>query len=233
MGPQEYGGRCAQEVGTIMPKILIADDHAIMRQGLRCLIESQTGMTVVGEAEDGQTAVRLAAELFPDVIVMDVTMPILNGIEAARQIVQHNPNAKVVILSMHGSEQVARDALRAGASAYVLKHHGFDELLRALEAIARNSHYLSPEITDILVQDYVHGSTPRAPSAHDNLGGAERQILQLLAEGQTVKQIAKRLHLSPKTVDGRRRRIMSKLGVSSSAGLIKYAIRAGLTSVDF
>jgi len=214
-------------------RILIADDHAIVRQGLKSLIESHGDMEVVGEAEDGQTAVRLAQELSPDVIVMDVTMPDMNGVEATRQVRQQNPNIKVVVLSMHPDKHIVRESLRAGALGYVLKSYLFDELYRALQAAATNGHYLSPRITDVMIEDYVRDSAQPNASPTCELGAAERQILQLLAEGLSVKQTAKRLHISPKTVDAKRRNIMHKLGVSNVADLVKYAIREGLTSLDF
>ncbi len=214
-------------------RILIADDHAIVRQGLRSLIESQGGMEIVGEAEDGQRAVRLAAESSPDVVIMDVTMPDLNGVEATRQIVQKNPNVKVIVLSMHPDKHIVKESLKAGASGYVLKSYLFDELCRALEAVAAGGHYLSPRITDVIIDDYVHDSAGPNAATADSLTSPERQVLQLLAEGLSIKEIAKRLHMSPKTVDARHRSIMGKLGVSSVAELVKHALRTGLTSLDF
>lgn len=214
-------------------RILIVDDHAIVRQGLRSLLEKQADLEVIGEAEDGEMAVRLAKELGPDVIIMDVTMPGLNGVEATRQILLQNPDMKVIVLSMHPDKHIVKEALRAGALGYVLKSYLFDELLRALEVAAAHGHYLSPRITDVIIEDYVRGIPIHPPRESEELTGAERQILQLLAEGRTVKQIAKQLHMSPKTVDAKRRAIMRKLGVSNVADLVKCAIRQGLTSLDF
>jgi two-component system, NarL family, response regulator NreC len=219
--------------GDIMTNIVIADDHAIVRQGLKSLIEEQSDMKVVGEAENGHAAVRLCRELSPDVVIMDVTMPDLNGVEATRQIMERNPNARVIVLSMHPDKHIVRECLKAGARGYVPKSNLFDELRRAIEAVRAGSRYLSPQITDLVVADYAQGTTQRSVSPSGELTSTDREVLQLLAEGLTVKRIAKKSHLSSKTVDARRRAIMNKLGITNAADLVKYAIREGLTSVDF
>lgn len=214
-------------------RILIADDHGIVREGLKTLLDKQSNIEVVGEGEDGQMAVQLAEQLQPDIVIIDMSMPNLNGIEATRLILQHSPNTRVIILSMHSDKHIVKDALEAGASAYVLKTYLFDEMLRALEVVAEGGRYLSPRITDVVVDDYV-GKTPGSDSAvTSKLTGRERQIVQFVAEGKTVKEISLLLHISPKTADTNRRQIMNKLGISSVAELTKYAIREGLTSLEF
>lgn len=214
-------------------RILIADDHGIVREGLKALLDKQSDMEVVGEAEDGQMAVALAQELSPDILVMDMSMPNLNGIEATRQILEHSPATRVIVLSMHSDKDIVKEALEAGVSAYVLKSHLFDEMLRALEAVGDGERYLSPQITDVVIDGYLGKSAGRASSGTPKLTGRERQIVQLVAEGKTIKEIARVLHISPKTADTNRRQIMNKLGLASVAELTKYAIREGLTSLEF
>lgn len=214
-------------------RILIADDHGIVRDGLKSLLNEQPDMEVVGEAENGQTAVRMAEEHAPDIVIMDMSMPILNGVEATRMILKNNPNTRVMILSMHSDRHIVKETLEAGASAYVLKSHLFDEMLRALETLAKGGKYLSPQVTDIVIDDYLSKSAGKAPSGTPKLTSRERQIVQLVAEGKTVKEIARILHISPKTADTNRRQIMNKLGISSVAELTKYAVREGLTSLEF
>lgn len=214
-------------------KVLIADDYGIVRQGLRALVEKQPDMEVVGEAEDGQEAVDSAAKLSADIIIMDVAMPKLNGVEATRLILRHNPNARIIALSMHSNRHFVVEMLKAGALGYVLKSYLFDELIRAIETVSTGEHYLSPQITDVLVEDYTNPLSADDESPSDTLTSRERQILQLVAEGQSAKQIAIRFNISPKTADASRRQIMNKLGIFSVAELTKYAIKRGLTSLEF
>jgi two-component system response regulator NreC len=214
-------------------RILIADDHGVVRQGLKFLIDKQADMKVVGEAEDGVTVVRLAKELLPDVILMDISMPNLNGIQATRLILHETPGARIIVLSMYYNRRFVMEALNAGVLGYVLKSYLFDELVRAIHAVAANEHYLSPRITDVLVEDYVSHPQTVETGTLGGLTDRECQMLQLLAEGQSIKQIALRLNVSPKTADANRRQIMNKLGIFNVAELTKYAIREGLTSVEF
>ena len=214
-------------------RILIADDHGIVRQGLKSLIEQQSDMEVIAEAEDGRAAVELAKELCPDVVVMDISMPALNGMEATRLILQENKNIKVIALSMHSDKHIVMEALEAGASAYILKSYLFDELIRALEKVTQDGYYLSPRITNVVIDDYVCKSRKSESTAKPKLTSRERQIAQLVAEGKTTKEIARILHISSKTADANRRQIMSKLNMSSVAELTKYAVREGLTSLEF
>ncbi len=214
-------------------RILIADDHGVVREGLKVLIENQPDMEVVGEAEDGLMVTQLAKELSPDIILMDISMPNLNGVEATRLILTENPDIRVIALSVHLDKHFVTQMLKAGASGYVLKSCLFDEVLRALRTVNRNEHYLSPKITDVVLDDYIHYMATYNKSADDHLTSRERQIVQMLAEGKSTKNIALSLHVSPKTADANRRQVMNKLGISSLAELTKYAIREGLTSTEF
>jgi DNA-binding NarL/FixJ family response regulator len=214
-------------------KIIIVDDHGIVREGLKSLLHNQPDMEVVGEGRDGQVAVDLTEQLSPDIVIMDMSMPNLNGIEATHLILQQNPNTKVVILSMHSDRHIVKEVLGAGASAYVLKSNLFDEMLRALETVSKSGRYLSPRITDVVVDDYVGKSAEDDAVRTPKLTSRERQIVQLVAEGKTIKEIARILHISPKTADSNRRQIMNKLDLSSVAELTKYAIRERLTSLEF
>jgi len=210
----------------------LADDHRIMRDGLRGLINSQPGMEVIGEAADGRTTVELARTLAPDVVIMDIGMPDLNGIEATRQIVAQVPTVKVIALSMHSDGRFVHGMLSAGASGYLLKDCAFEELARAIQAVAANRVYLSPGIAGLVVKEYV-GRLPAATlPATASLTGREREVLQLLAEGWSTKDMAAHLHLSVKTVETHRQQIMNRLGLYSVAELTKYAIAEGLTSLE-
>lgn len=214
-------------------RILIADDHGIVREGLKILIENEADMEVVGEAEDGLMVTQLAKELSPDVIVMDISMPNLNGVEATHLILEENPDTRIIALSVHFDKHFVTEMLKAGASGYVLKSCLFDEVLRALRTVSRNEHYLSPKITDIVLDDYKHYMATYNKTDENRLTARERQIVQLLAEGKSAKQIASHLNISPKTADANRRQVMNKLGIFSVAELTKYAIREGLTSTEF
>ncbi len=213
-------------------KILLAEDHQIMREGLRAMLEKQQGMEVVAEAADGRTAVQLAQKLSPDVVIMDISMAGLNGIDATRHIVAESKATKVIALSMHSNRQIVAKTLIAGASGYLLKGCAFTELCSAIRTVMTNQVYLSPGITDVVVEDYVRHLSAVEPAPHTILAPRERETLQLLAEGKSTKQIASLLHVSAKTIETYRRQIMSKLNIHSLPELTKYAIREGLTSLD-
>lgn len=214
-------------------KILIVDDHGIVREGLKSMIEQQSEMEVVGEAKDGHMAVQLTKDLAPDVVIMDVSMPNLNGVEATKYILEQKPNVKVIILSMHMDSHIVKESLKAGAVGYVLKSYLFDELLNALKAVETHGVYLSPRITGVVVENYKTEQAADTTQQTKKLTTRERQILQLIAEGKTIKEIARILHISPKTADANRRQIMNKLEIFNIADLTKYALREGLTSLEF
>jgi DNA-binding NarL/FixJ family response regulator len=213
-------------------RILLADDHKIMREGLRTLIEKQPDMKVVAEAENGRTAVQLAQKLFPEVVVMDIGMPDLNGIEATRQILANNPKVKVIALSMHSAKRFVVEMLKAGSSGYLLKDCAFEELTLAIRTVIANKVYVSPGITDMMIKDYVYNLSKTEFSVTSILTPREREVLQLLAEGKTTKQIALSLNVSVKTIETYRQQLMHKLNLHSVAELTKYAIREGITSLE-
>jgi len=211
-------------------RILLVDDHRMMREGLRAILEKNDAISVVGEAASGREAVRLAQEKRPDVVVMDVAMPDMNGIEATRAIRAARPETKVVALSNHADRRYVQAILDAGASGYVLKANAYDELLRAVEAAARGRKYLCAEVTTDVIESALQRGTPG--SVYELLGAREREVLQLLAEGLTSSQIAQRMGVSTSTIETHRRNVMRKLDLHSVAELTKYAIREGVTSVD-
>lgn len=212
-------------------RILIADDHTIVREGFRSLLEAEEGMDVVGEAADGRSAVRLARDLQPDVVIMDVRMPELNGIEATRQVVAENPNVKVIGLSMHLEKQFISEMLKAGASGYLLKDCPSEELVMAIKAVKQGKMFLSPAVAGKVVENFVVRRDGQESTAFTSLTEREREVLQLIAEGNSVKEIAGLLHLSVNTIHTHRKNIMEKLDLQSTAALTKYAIREGLTEL--
>jgi DNA-binding NarL/FixJ family response regulator len=212
-------------------KILLADDHKLMREGLRALIKEQPNMNVVAEAEDGRTAVQLATKFTPDIIIMDISMPGLNGIEATRQIVASSASSKVIALSMHTGRRMILEILHAGAAGYLLKDCAFEEIIHAIRVVASNCTYLSPKITDLVVKDYVSRIPKEELSMLSILTAREREVLQLLAEGKKTKDIASSLQVSVKTAEFHRQQIMEKLNIHSIAELTKFAIREGLTEL--
>jgi DNA-binding NarL/FixJ family response regulator len=212
-------------------KILLADDHKLLREGLKSLIAEQRNMTVIAETEDGRSAVQLAARLMPDIIIMDISMPGLNGIEATRQIFDANPGAKIIALSMHLESRMVFEMLKAGAKGYLLKDCAFEEVIHAIETVASKGTYLSPRIADMVLKDYVNQTPENESSALSVLSAREKEVLQLLAEGKKTREISDVLHISVKTAEFHRQKIMEKLNVHSIAELTKYAIREGLTSL--
>jgi len=214
-------------------RVLIADDHKIMLAGLRSLLEKQTDFDVVGEAENGRKAVQMALEKTPDVVVMDVSMPDMNGIEATTQIVETNKKTRVIALSMHSDKRFVMGMLRAGASGYLLKDCASQELANAIYQVAAGKKYLSPEITGVVIDDFLLGGASEGVAATASvLSAREREVLQLIAEGWSTKQIASHLYVSIKTIETHRRQIMKKLDLHNIADLTKYAVREGLTSIE-
>ena len=214
-------------------RVLIADDHKIMLAGLRSLLEKQTDFEVVGEAENGRKAVQMALEKTPDVVVMDVSMPDLNGIEATTQIVESLKETRVIALSMHSDKRFVMGMLRAGASGYLLKDCASQELANAIYQVAAGKKYLSPEITGVVIDDFLLGGASEGVAATASVISArEREVLQLIAEGWSTKQIASHLYVSIKTIETHRRQIMKKLDLHTIADLTKYAVREGFTSIE-
>lgn len=214
-------------------EVLLAEDHTIVREGLVSMLEDEPDIQVVGQAGDGQTAVTLAKQLQPNVVVMDITMPILNGLEATRQIKRYYPQTQVVILTVHTTEEYIYQILQAGASGYVVKQAALDELVMAIRAAHSGETFLSPSVSSFVVQEYIeHANANRLETEYDLLTEREREVLQLVAEGYSTREIAERLFISVKTVESHRTNLMNKLDIHNIAGLTKYAIGKGLVSLQ-
>ncbi len=212
-------------------RIVLADDHRIIREGICSLLDQEQDFEVVGEASDGREVIRLNQELHPDVLIMDISMPNLNGIDATRQIIKQNPETKIIALSMHSDHHFVAEMLQAGATAYLLKDCVSDELVQAIRLVCQGKTYLSPEIASLLVKDYRSQIQQTTTPKSETLSPREREVLQLLAEGHSTKNIAEKLFLSVKTIEAHRAQIMRKLDIHNVAKLTKYAIREGLTSI--
>lgn len=215
-----------------MLRILLADDHQLFRDGLRTLLGQQADMEVVGEAIDGLSAVDAAAKLRPDVLLMDISMSGLNGLEATRRIVADGLTIRVIMLSMHADQRYVNESFRAGALGYVLKDSAIGDLLAAIRTVARGRRYLSGVLADRVIGEYIELAGERSPSAFSTLSSRERQVLQLLAEGTRTKEMATQLGVSVKTIETYRKQIMDKLDIHSVAELTKYAIREGITPLE-
>ena len=213
-------------------RVLLADDHRILREGIRALIEDQGDMQVIGEAEDGLAAVKKVAQLQPDVVVMDIAMPLLNGLEATRQIHRDYPRVRVLILTMHENEEYIRQVLAAGALGYVLKDAAARDLLGAIRSVYPGEAVLSPAITRLVIEDYLRWGDIRPEDTTDGLTAREREVLQLIAEGYTNKEIAGILSLSVKTVQSHRTNLMNKLDLHDRGELIKYAIQKKIIDIN-
>jgi len=212
-------------------RILLADDHTLMRSGIRALLEDEPGLTIIGEAEDGRSAVAQACRLEPDVVIMDIAMPLLNGLEATRQIRQQCPHVRVLILSMHENEEYIRQVLEAGAMGYILKDAAARELISAIRSVYRGEAVLSPAVTRLVIEDYLRWGGTRPQEEADGLSPREREVLQLIAEGYTSKQIAEILSISIKTVQAHRNNLMQKLDLHDRGELIKYAIQKKIIEI--
>jgi DNA-binding NarL/FixJ family response regulator len=210
-------------------RVLIADDHGIVRQGLRALLEKSPDVSVVGEASDGREAVRLAAELRPNIVVMDIAMPMLNGVDATSQILSRDPEIKVIILSMHSDESYILRALSAGAKGYLLKDSAEGDILPAVQTVAKGRPYFSPVIASTLLDEYLQTMKKnKVRDSYDLLSEREKEVLQLLAEGKSNKEVASVLNLSPYTIESHRTSLMQKLNLHNTAEIVLYAVRKNI-----
>ena len=211
-------------------RVLLVDDHEIMREGICALLRKHDGFEVVGQAEDGRRAQEMVDELQPDIVIMDIGMPNLNGIDATRHILSKNPKIKVMALSTHNEGTIVAKMIKSGATGYMLKESAFEELTDGLDVMLQGKTFLCSKISKVVFSDYINIITNPQWVDGDGLSSREREVLQLVAEGHTTKVIAQMLHLSPKTIDSHREHIMEKLGIRNIAGLTKYAIREGITT---
>ena len=213
-------------------KIILADDHKVLRSGLKSLLESEADLEVIAEADDGREVVKLAKKLDPDIVILDIGMPNMNGIQATQHIVAEVPNTRVLALSMHSDHQFVVNMLQAGASGYMLKDCAYEELITAVRAVISGKFYLSKDITGLVVNDYINKLKDANSIGEPVLTSRERETLQLLAEGKSTSQAADQLNVSVKTIETHRKNIMDKLDIHSIAELTKYAVRTGLTSLE-
>ena len=213
-------------------RVLLADDHTIVRKGLRALLEDEADIEVIGEAEDGREAIRMVQQLLPDVVLMDLSMPGLSGLEATRQIKKRFPEVKVLILTRHANEEYVFQILRAGASGYVVKKAAPTELVLAIQSVYRGDSFLSPAISRPVIEEYIRKAEAMVENSYDRLTDREREVLQLIAEGHSSREIAELLHITERTVRTHRGHVMDKLDIHNIAELAQYAIRKGVISPD-
>lgn len=230
MKPAEHSALKSQII--TMTSIVLADDHPIVRRGLRSVIEAERGFTLIGEVGEGLEAVRMVECLQPDVLITDLMMPGLTGLEVTRQIKQRVPQTKVIILSMHATESYVLEALRNGANGYVLKDSAADELVRAIREVLLGRRYLSSQLSERAIESYVQKAESTAVDSYDSLTTREREVLKLAAEGLTNVEIAERLYISPRTAETHRANLLKKLNLSNHTELIRYAIRRGILPLD-
>ena len=213
--------------GKLKTRILIADDHRLVRAGLRSLLEKIPSVEVVAEASDGREALNLVKTIHPDIVLMDLAMPRLNGVEAVRRLSKEFPRTKAIVVSMHGSEEYIRPALRAGASGYLIKDAAAAELALAIQTVMHGETYLSPQISKLVIKNYFE-PTDHRPRSLEQLTSRQREILQMIAEGKSTREIAATLQISVKTVEAHRLQLMARLGIHDVPGLVRYAIRNGI-----